>query len=232
MGLEPHEIDLDGLPRTIGGGLKREPVEELLRRVQWEYSQLYFEHKRLKESGVQPAPERQPPAPQPVAQEPPPPAAPAETQVEQVEPVEPVAKRPRREANEVGWAVLASAHRASLELRESARRECDLMLKKARARIVQMEREFERTKQSRATELEELDAMLSEIREQMRATLESLEPEPVLQGHSVDTVEELASPGHVEIVSIVRSAEASVEVAAAEPEAHVGADHPGFEAAS
>ena len=63
MGLEPHEIDLDGLPRTIGGGLKREPVEELLRRVQWEYSQLYYEHKRLKESGVQPAPEPQPPAP-------------------------------------------------------------------------------------------------------------------------------------------------------------------------
>ena len=49
MALEPEAIDLDGLPRTIGGGLKREPVEELLKRVQWEYSQLYYEHKRLKD---------------------------------------------------------------------------------------------------------------------------------------------------------------------------------------
>ena len=106
------------------------------------------------------------------------------------------------------------------------------MLKKARARITHMEREFERTKLSRATELEELDAMLGEIREQMRATLESLEPESFLQEHSVDAAEEPASPAHVEVVSIVRPAEAPVEVAAAEPEAHVGADHPEFEAAS
>ena len=94
MGLEPHEIDLDGLPRTIGGGLKREPVEELLRRVQWEYSQLYYEHKRLKESAVHPAAEVQPP-PQPEAtrETQPPPAAPPERQVKHVEPV---GKRPQQ----------------------------------------------------------------------------------------------------------------------------------------
>ena len=75
--------------------------------------------------------------------------------------------------------------------------------------------------------------MLGEIREQMRATLESLEPEPFLRGStSLTPLEESASPGHVEVVSLVRSAEAPVEVAAAEPEAHVGADHSEFEAAS
>src|SRR5205085_12405968 len=47
--LEPDQIDVEGLPRALGGGLEREPVEELLGRVQSEYAQLYEEHDRLKE---------------------------------------------------------------------------------------------------------------------------------------------------------------------------------------
>ena len=106
------------------------------------------------------------------------------------------------------------------------------MLKKARGRIAQQEREFERTKMTRTTELEELEVMLGEIRAQMRATLESLEPDPSPKEHLGDPSEESPSPGYVEVVSIVRSAEAPFEVAAAEAEAHVGADHSEFEAAS
>jgi hypothetical protein len=182
MGLEPSEIDLDGLPRTLGGGLKREPVEELLRRVQWEYSQLYFEHKKLKDTLELSRPEPVDPA-EPAKETPLPTSIPPESQrTAEVAEVARFSHAPRREPDEVGRVVLASAYQAAREVRESARHECELMIKKTHARIAALERDFERRKVARAAALVELDAAVHEIREQMRLALESLRPEPPVSG--------------------------------------------------
>jgi cell division septum initiation protein DivIVA len=218
MALEPKAIDLGGLPRTIGGGLKREPVEDLLNRVQREYSQLYYEQKRLKEelerrdretapSGQAPAAPQAELAPlrmelerrdvelaslrqelrgreaeldelrQQAAADTAERAA-AESAAAHESPAMP--KQPgsasHREVDELARIVLAAAHRASNEIRESARSECELMLKKARERVFALEFDFERTRELRTREIAELESLLAEIRVQLQATLESLAP--------------------------------------------------------
>src|SRR5579871_247819 len=188
MTLVPDEIDLDGLPRALGGGLKREPVEELLKRVQWEYSQLYYELRAVKDelerggqegssaeerqNGAELAPLRAELARrdarlalleeelrardseltvlrQKVA-----------TQLSQPVSAEPSTMQtpeppPRREVDELARLVLASAHKSSQELRQSTRRECELMLSKTRRRVSIMEADLERIKALHGGELAE-----------------------------------------------------------------------------
>ena len=193
MTLQPDAIDLEGLPRTIGGGLKREPVEELLKRVQWEYSQLYYEHKRLKEvlakrEGEAPE-EPKPVSPWPVAaldlDAPAGPEAAGAAEAAVVDgvpaagPVSGTATGRReasRDIDDLARIVLSSARQASYDLRESARRECELMFKNVRKRVELLENEFERTKALRVSELAELDATLLDVRAQMKAMLEVLSP--------------------------------------------------------
>jgi hypothetical protein len=187
MTLQPDAIDLEGLPRTIGGGLKREPVEELLKRVQWEYSQLYYEHKRLKEAlaglEAEPREKPKPASPEPIRA----PGRVAETRpepavVEGARAPEPVSRAgeagraPHRNLDDLARIVLASARRVSYDLRESARRDCELMFKNVRARIALLESEFERAKAVRVSELAELDATLLGVRAKMNAMLEVFSP--------------------------------------------------------
>jgi cell division septum initiation protein DivIVA len=189
MTLQPDAIDLEGLPRTIGGGLKREPVEELLNRVQWEYSQLYYEHKRLKEAlGKRETEPRDEPKPASPALDPGTRArleaadVAKEVVVEGARASAPVhstaaaGREARPDVDDLARIVLASARQASYDLRESARRECELMFKNVRARIELLEKEFERTKALRVSELAELDATLLDVRAQMKAMLEVLSP--------------------------------------------------------
>ncbi len=163
---EPNDIEIEGLPRALVGGLRRSAVQELLRRVQWEYSQLFFEYRKLKEAGEAGQRADEPRA-EPVAAL----AAP------EVEPAAEAAEAPRREPDELARLALAAARRTARELRESARRDCELMLKKARLRVVELEHEFERAKASRRAELAELDAMMDDVRAQMRAALQTIRPE-------------------------------------------------------
>jgi chromosome segregation ATPase len=281
----------------MGGGLKREPVEELLKRVQWEYSQLYYDHKRLREElarrDAEPgssarteqlenqikelaaALERRDAEIAPLRQElaareadaatlrqrlgseeqkrlredlgrrdadPGSSARTAQLEQEvkalsatlerrdaeigplrqelaareadlttlrqqiaaateaanhQVPPrlTAPSSEAPHRDIDELGRIVLANAHRASIELRESTRRECELTLKKARARIAALAAEFEDAKGWRTREVAELEASLSRIRNEMRATLQSLDrpgPGPSEAGTAVDPKPETA----------------------------------------
>jgi hypothetical protein len=253
MALEPEAIDLEGLPRTIGGGLKREPVEELLKRVQWEYSQLYYEHKRLKTeferrggadravsgevqlpSAVSEDQPAAPPAPEPAAvkrvtrpdlddgpvarieralQAKPSDAVPVAPAIGPPD-ARPADRAPRKELDDLARLVLAAVQRTSVELRESARRDCELMLKKTRERAFELQRdaarttakrtaelvELEQTKAKRTLELGELEAMLREIREQMQATLEVLSP-----------VQPERDPDPKPDVTVLRSAEAPGE---------------------
>jgi hypothetical protein len=269
MALEPETIDLDGLPRTIGGGLKREPVEELLKRVQWEYSQLYYEHKRLKAEleqlgGAKSAllAEGQPTGATSAAEPPGTPGrtstasrsdaakaarGPEDVPVAQPGPDQPVARAPRKELDDLARLVLVAVHRASVELRESSRRDCELMLKKTRERAVdlersfertnarrtaelgELERDFERTKEKRTAELVELEEMLREIRGQMQATLEVLIP--VHPDPDPDPEKEV-DPDETEGVTVLRPAEAPAHNADSDGETPRAAGHTEFEAAS
>jgi len=162
-----NDIDIERLPRALVGGLRREPVEELLRRVEWDYSQLCFEHEKLKEMGERRGPGH--------VEAPDVPQAEVAATIDEVE-ARPVRQGRPREPDELARIALAAAQRAAREMRESARDDCELMLKKARSRIQKLERDFERAKATNNAELEELDAMMSEIREQMRSALQTILP--------------------------------------------------------
>jgi hypothetical protein len=147
--------------------------------------------------------------------------------------------------------VLASAHRASIELRESARRDCELMFKKTRERLAdrertlertetkraaelaELDRDFERAKAMRTAELEELEEMMRGIRSQMKATLEALIPDQ--PGPASDPEgETLQRRDHDETegLTALRPAEAFAENADSNGEAPRVAGHTEFEAAS
>ncbi len=195
MKIGSNEINIDGLPRALVGGLKPESVEELLNRIRWDYSQLQFECQQLREAAEQPAARQveQPSGPKTEPARLPEPAANVETvearqtgaaatieaqQPEVATPTEPppVERAPRREPDELARLALAAAHRAARELRESARRDGELTLKKVRARAVELERNFERSRSAYNAELAELDAMMREMREQMRSALRTIVP--------------------------------------------------------
>ena len=210
MQIGPETIDIDDLPRARFGGLRPEVVEDLFRRVQWNYAQLEFELKKLKTTleqqplpqfeqpgdrqselatSFEPAEERPLEQPAPI-EEPPRDLAPRVGQAEG----RLVEQRPRTEPDELGRLFLAAALQAAREERESARHDADLMLKKARARTVELNREFEQAKALRQAELTErelefedakvlreselarLDVALREIRTRIRSALTSIVP--------------------------------------------------------
>ena len=105
--MAPDSIDADpqSLPRSFRG-YNRRATEELFRRVAWDYAVLAGEHRKLK-----------------TAAEAQPPAAP-----EQPQP----ARATRAEFDEEAHLLLAAAQKAAREMRESARADCELALKKAK----------------------------------------------------------------------------------------------------
>lgn len=204
MEIGSHHLDIEDLPRARFGGLQPEPVIELVRSLYWEYSQLAFEYKKLEEElegrsaaplGGEDSPEAEPTLHSAETREvetAEPTAAPIQSPVA-IEPVptalEPVPRPEPQRVHEAGRTsaevvrhTLEVARRTSREMRESARQDCEAMLKKARDRTVKLEHDFERAKAERESELEQLDARVREIREQMRQALETfLPPEPVAE---------------------------------------------------
>ena len=149
MRIAPDEVNVE-LPRVLVGGLKVGPVAALLRRVAADYTQLYEENEALKETverlerGAAAVPA----------------AAPA-----------PQGGRPAvpREPDELARLVLSTAKQASAELRDSARRESEGMLRKASARS----RQLEHDRAGQEAELAALDALRRETRAAMRSSLEA-----------------------------------------------------------
>ncbi len=86
--------------------------------------------------------------------------------------------RTRREADELARVVLEAAQRAAREMRESARIECELMLKKAGSYA----RELERVNASKEADLEELDGVKREIADRMRTSLRAILPQLAAAG--------------------------------------------------
>jgi hypothetical protein len=84
----------------------------------------------------------------------------------------------QREPDVLARLVLDAAQTAAHEMRESARRECELMLKKVGSHA----RELERLNASKEGELEEIDALRREIATRMRASLRSILPRVAATG--------------------------------------------------
>jgi cell division septum initiation protein DivIVA len=76
--------------------------------------------------------------------------------------------------DELTRAVLRAAQRAARELRESARDDARALLKSARRRAVQIEREANLSARQSSTEIERLHRLESDLRDRLRSTLESV----------------------------------------------------------
>lgn len=143
MPLKPEEIDPELLPRASVGGFKPGPVEELLKRVAWDYRQLLHDNRQLRAelTGLQ---------------------ARAEEFERQLE-----ALQNRKTPDELARQAFAASQRAARELRESTRQECEETLKKARARAKRIEREHTRAE----AELRELQELRRTVQERLRSSL-------------------------------------------------------------
>jgi hypothetical protein len=176
------------LPRRLFGGLRKGPVDDLLRRIAHDYELLEIENRKLwttlEQFGQADGPEPGMPAVDPGA---PPEDAPLQSRLEaphstvtdpRAAPAgasgQVAGPHSPREANDLAAAVLLLAQRAANELRDSARAECELMLKKARVQAEKLEQETEQSRVAARTDLAELQAMRGELREHMRASLQAL----------------------------------------------------------
>jgi cell division septum initiation protein DivIVA len=142
--LKPEEIDADLLPRASVGGYKPGPVEGLLRRVAWDYRQLLHDNQRL-HAQLEELQGR---------------ATALQSEVEAFE--------RRKPPDELARQTLAASQRAARELRESTRQECELALKKARARANRIDHEHARA----LDELRELDELRRTLQERLRSSLQ------------------------------------------------------------
>jgi cell division septum initiation protein DivIVA len=149
--IEDEDFDLSRLPRNPFGGVKAEAVSDLLKRAAWEHRKMRGRDEQLSRS-VEELTRRT-----------------AELEV-QVASLEAVAAE-RREPDELALALLASARRSARELRESARREGELLLKKARERAREIGGGAQKRASANLTKLEEVRA---QIIADLRSTLEAL----------------------------------------------------------
>jgi cell division septum initiation protein DivIVA len=176
------------LPRRLFGGLRKGPVDDLLRRIAHDYELLEIENRKLwatlEQLGQVDEPDgnnasvdagatrddarSQSESGTPRSDVTDPGAVPAGASTTVGKP------HSQRDANDLAAAVLLLAQRAANELRDSARAECELMLKKARVQAEKLERETRQSRVATERELAELQAMRGELRDQMSASLQAL----------------------------------------------------------
>jgi len=149
--LNPDEIDTEGLPRASVGGFKPGPVEDLLKRVAWDYRELLHDNRQLHETVAQLQ-------------------ARTEELERQIDALESAAAR-QKEPDELARQALAASRRAARELRDSARRDSELALKKARARAEQIERQFYRDNANALAELRRLQDLRRAVQERLQSSL-------------------------------------------------------------
>ena len=154
MPLSPDEIDAVHLPRATVGGYKARPTADLLNRVSWDYRQIVHQHGEVVEELEQLR------------------ARVAELELELQEVKH--AADGRRDLDELTRVVLATAQRASRELREAARQEAETTLRKAHRREVDLERQLASRRERALKEIAALEATRSCLHEEMQSALESL----------------------------------------------------------
>jgi cell division septum initiation protein DivIVA len=155
MPLSPDEIDASKLPHVRIGGFEPEATVELLKRVASDYGSLSHENRKLTATvdELRKA---------------------ADELTSELEALR-AAKAARREPDEAARVAIAASQRAARELRESARRECELALKKARRQAGAIEAEIERLNVGAAeAELRRVEKLQVEVRQRLEASLLSM----------------------------------------------------------
>jgi DivIVA domain-containing protein len=84
------------------------------------------------------------------------------------------AVREHESRDELTRTLLATAQRSAREMRESTRAECEAMLKAAQRRAAEIERDARSTVRHSAAEIERLRHVESDLKAQLRRTLESV----------------------------------------------------------
>lgn len=151
MPLNPDEIDAERLPRASVGGFKPGAVEDLLKRVAWDYRELLHHNHQLHETVAQLQ-------------------ARTEELERQIDALESAAAR-QKQPDELARQALAASQRAARELRDSARRDSELALKKARARADRIERQFYRENAHALAELRRLQELRRAVQERLQSSL-------------------------------------------------------------
>jgi cell division septum initiation protein DivIVA len=162
MPMRPEELSLAGLPRTPLGGVRADATDELLRRAAWDYREVLAENERLAQT-VEELSRR---------------VEELEAKVSSPERTSPAVKDP----DELARALLASVRQAVREQREAARAESELILRKARHRALDIERDGHRRASAARRELATLeqlsDALSVTLRKAVESVLTSYSEEP------------------------------------------------------
>ena len=155
MPIRPEDLTISELPRSsLPGGIKTDAVADLLERAAWDYREALKQIRRLAET--------------------------VEAQARQIDELEAQLATlvsetgARKDPDEVGRTLLAAAQRGARERREEARREAELLLKKATRRAERIELEARRRFENGVAELEQLQAFREELSRGLRSTLEAI----------------------------------------------------------
>jgi cell division septum initiation protein DivIVA len=152
--VRPEDLTVSALPRTALGHLKADAVADLLQRAAWDLREALARNQQLTNTVEELS--RQ-----------------VEELAAEVASLEEAAAR-RKDPDELARSLLASAQRSAREERESARQECELMLKKAASRAERMEEESARRAEARISELARLEELREEVVRQFRSTLKAI----------------------------------------------------------
>lgn len=152
--LRPEDLDPSALPRSALGHLKTDAVDELLKRAAWDYREALAQNQRLG-TEVEELTQR------------------IEELSGLVTSLEELVAR-RKDPDDLARTLLASAQRTAREERESARREGELVLRKATRRAEKIEEEVTRRHADRLSEISQLEALRDEIGARLRGLLETL----------------------------------------------------------
>lgn len=186
MPIKPEEISAENLPQGMRG-YQREATENLLKLVAWDYRRVLREHsvdaeelQRVRAHNDQLETELQ--ALRSLLD-----AQPGELQAQmqskvgertvaleaEIVRLQGQLEQQSRKAA-LSETLLSSALRSARELREQTREECDSVLKAARRRAQEIERDARRSVQNASGELERLKQMERDLREQLKRILESV----------------------------------------------------------
>ena len=186
MPIKPEDINADNLPQGVRG-YQREATENLLKLVAWDYRRVMREHavdkeelQRLRTQTDQFETELQ--ALRSLLDQ-----QPADQQVQLGAQVAERTSALQAEVDRLHAALaqqalraqlsetlLASALRTARQLREETRAECDAVLRAARRRALEIESDARRTVKRAGGEVERLQQMERDLREQLRRILESV----------------------------------------------------------
>lgn len=155
MRIRPEELTVSALPRSpLPGGIKTDAAAQLLQRAARDYRDAVAEIRRLDQIAEKRARRIEE----------------LEVQVASLEADATARKNP----DELGRAFLEAAQRTAHERREDARREAELLLKKAARRAETIELTARRQLENGLAELGELQAFRDELSRGLRSTLEAI----------------------------------------------------------